>query len=135
MTLSGIQTSDTFWDVYRALLAAFEGLSQDPELDLTLATHFETSRSIAEDGMAILPGLKELRTGICIVCSRGEKYRYAGGAEQPPLPISWALQRESKPEDGQTGISDSDDSTPQPECADFTDSDDEGDSGNADRVD
>jgi hypothetical protein len=58
--------------VYRALLAAFEGLSQDPELDLTLATHFETSRSIAEDGMAILPGLKELRTGICIVCSRGE---------------------------------------------------------------
>jgi len=102
MTLSGIQTSDTFWDVYRALLAAFEGLSQDPELDLTLATHFETSRSIAEDGMAILPGLKELRTGICIVCSRGEKYRYAGGAEQPPLPISWALQRESKPEDGPT---------------------------------
>jgi hypothetical protein len=55
---------ETFWDVYRDLLAQFENLvDADVSLSEILNAHEQTTRSLHDDEMTIIPGQKALRNG------------------------------------------------------------------------
>jgi hypothetical protein len=100
---------DSFWDIYRQLLAAFHTQGQDNELATILTRHEETRRAIDEEAMPLLPGQRNLRFGVNVIGLHGETYRYSGGAVNPPLPDGWTL----------------DGGEEQPDFADFTESDDD----------
>jgi hypothetical protein len=110
---SPVVTSDSFWVIYRHLLARFQAMNEDAELAAFLTTHEANTRTIEEGGIPLLPNQQELRPGANLVSSDGESYRYDGGATEPPLPNGWMLDNAV---DAATG----------PEYADFTDSGGEG---------
>ena len=59
---------DTFWTVYRALLAEFQGSVDDPDIAEALTSHETATRTIHEDDfMPVLPNQKPLRNGDKVV--------------------------------------------------------------------
>ncbi|KAG6818632.1 hypothetical protein H0H93_003299 [Arthromyces matolae] len=71
-------SSDTFWDVYKALLAAFREQPHDAQIESAL---LEANRG-EEDEVPLLPGLRDLRPGDSVIGSHG--FYYYGGLENPP---------------------------------------------------
>ena len=73
-----IITSDTFWDVYRDILAQFQRSSLDAELETVLRTASEQETAAFNDDMPVLPNMTPFRCGAAIM-RRENQDQYMGG--------------------------------------------------------
>ncbi|KAG6872106.1 hypothetical protein C0993_000493, partial [Termitomyces sp. T159_Od127] len=71
-------SSDTFWDIYADLLAAFQLLPHNPQLQAA----FSNADLNLEDDVPLIAGLKDLCHGDAV----GDLgYHYYGGLAEPPV--------------------------------------------------
>jgi hypothetical protein len=77
-------TSDTFWDIYRSVLARFRA-GDDIELATILRTNSEQETAEKADQIPVLANMKPFRNGPQVV---GRGVRYIGGLSESSLESS-----------------------------------------------
>jgi hypothetical protein len=80
-------SSNTFWAVYLQLIQGFRAFVGDPEMNMIVEEHRDTTIFIEQDEVEVISGLRELRNGDIVV---GEQD--VGGDGQRGVPhIEYAL--------------------------------------------
>ena len=81
-----VLSSDTFWNVYRQLLHAFDERRESDELMSILSIHANEMAQFDHeaDKMELIPDLKPFRNGRKILGSQQCIHKYIGGLGDPP---------------------------------------------------
>jgi hypothetical protein len=108
-----VVTSDTFWDIYLQLLGRFNNSPFAADVEPIIQEHERNTRTIEEEHINILPGLKELRNDFNVVGPYGKYPQDMPAGNRDPLSARQTSNVTSSDVDG----------VDEREYADFTDSD------------